>query len=78
MISERKILLILNPTAGAGRARAVVDEAVARLRAADFGVTVQATTSAGDASRLAAAAADRKSTRLNSSHVSESRMPSSA
>ena len=27
---------------------------------------------------LTAAAADRKSTRLNSSHVSESRMPSSA
>ena len=58
MISERKILLILNPTAGAGRARAVVDEAVARLRAAGFGLTVQATAYAGDASRLAAAAAE--------------------
>ena len=32
----------------------------------------------GDRRRLFAAGLDRKSTRLNSSHVSESRMPSSA
>ena len=45
---------------------------------ADWGTKAQAASYSGDYRYWSQGASDRKSTRLNSSHIEESRMPSSA
>ena len=61
---------------GGGRG---IGAATARLAAArGYAVCVNYLSNSESAERVASAIGDRKSTRLNSSHMSESRMPSSA
>lgn len=57
MNSGRKVLFILNPAAGAGRARTTAVAAVNPLQAAGFSVCVRETAGPGDATRFAADAA---------------------
>ena len=85
--SRKSILLVRNPTAGRRR-RGLVDEVVRLVRDAGWSIDLIDTAGVGDARQLAEtcdaerypviAVADRKSTRLNSSHIPLSRMPSSA
>lgn len=53
----RQVLLIMNPAAGAGRARTTAGDAVRQLQAAGFSVNLRETAGTGDATRFAAEAA---------------------
>jgi diacylglycerol kinase (ATP) len=54
--SGEPIVLIVNPAAGRGRARAVVDEVVSNLRKRELAFELKTTSGPGDASELARAA----------------------
>ena len=83
-----RMFFIVNPVAGSGKCNALFSECENILRERGIEYIVKKTEYKGHAVKIAEEAikngekfiiaADRKSTRLNSSHSTSSRMPSSA
>ena len=74
----KKMLFIYNPNSGMGLLKPKLSDVLDIFVKGGYEVTVYPTQKYHDAVRKMGEYEDRKSTRLNSSHRSQSRMPSSA